>query len=73
MSGYSAAHDEHAHHVSSPISVPWVILASVLAAAGLAMISFWLTTFNWIFFAGPFLVLLSVLMFLNDRAGLDHA
>lgn len=55
----------------------WVIAASVIGALGLLVIWMWLTELtapvSWMWSFGPFLVLISVLMFLNDRAGLDHA
>jgi hypothetical protein len=73
MSGYGHAPEGHAPHVSSPISVPWVILASVLVGVGLTLIWMWVTTFSWIFFTGPLLVFVGAVMFLNPRAGWDHA
>jgi hypothetical protein len=74
MSEYGTATEEHAHHVSSPISVPWVVGASVISGVG--VLSLWqgVTTLGWYYFVGgSLLVLLGILMFLNDRAGLDHA
>jgi hypothetical protein len=53
--------------------VAWVVIASLLCAAGLLLIWMWLTTFAWIDSVGPFFVFAGVLMFLNDRAGLDRA
>jgi|HubBroStandDraft_1064217.scaffolds.fasta_scaffold28026_3 hypothetical protein len=73
MSEYGAASEVHTHHVSSPISVPWVVLASVLCGVGLTLVWEWLTTFQWIWFSGVVLVFIGAMMFLNDRAGLDHA
>ncbi|HTZ61676.1 MAG TPA: hypothetical protein VMC82_03425 [Thermoplasmata archaeon] len=63
----------HGHGVASPISVLWVVAASLIGAAGLFVIFWWLYNFNLEFAWGPFLVLLSVLMFLDRRAGWDHA
>jgi len=73
MTEHAAGGAEHGHGVASPISVLWVIAASLIAAAGLFLIAMWLLTFMWVYFLGPFLVLASILMFLNRRAGLDHA
>jgi hypothetical protein len=74
MSEHATAAEGHAHHVSSPISVPWVIAASLIAAAGLLVLWQGATTLDPIYFlGGPVLVLIATLMFLNDRAGLDHA
>ncbi len=63
----------HGHGVVSPISVLWVIAASLISAAGLFVIFWWLYNFNLEFAWGPFLVFIGVLMFLNPRAGWDHA
>ena len=73
MSEYAVAPEDHAHHVSSPISVPWVVLASVLCGVGLLSVWEWLTTFAWVYFAGPLLVLAGFLLLFSDRAGLDRA
>jgi hypothetical protein len=74
MSEYGSAHaEEHGHGVASPISVPWVVAAAILCALGLSLIWYWLTTFDWIYFTGPFVVLAGALMLMNHRAGLDHA
>lgn len=74
MSEYGPAHEERAHHVSSPISVPWVILASLIAAGGLLLLWQGATTLAWYYFVGgSLLVLIGFLMLMNDRAGLDHA
>ncbi|MGI0154999.1 MAG: hypothetical protein ACREDE_02520 [Thermoplasmata archaeon] len=60
--------------MSSPISVPWVVVASVIAAVGLLVLWQGATNLYWPdFVGGPLLVLVAVLMLLNDRAGLDHA
>jgi len=63
----------HAAHTASPISLPWVVAAALISAAGLVVIWWWLYTFNLEFGWGPFLVLIGCLMFLDRRAGWDHA
>ena len=63
----------HGEHAISPISVPWVVAAALISAAGLFVIWWWLYTFNLEFAWGPFLVFIGCLMFLNPRAGWDHA
>ena len=74
MSEYGAASEGHAHHVSSPISVTWVVLASLLCAAGLLILWWGLMMLSWPYFVlGPWFVLAGCLMFLNPRAGWDHA
>jgi hypothetical protein len=63
----------HGHVEKSPISLAWVILASLLCGGGLFLIWFWLTTFDWLYFSGIALAVVGGLMFFNHRAGLDHA
>jgi hypothetical protein len=74
MSGYGGAHAAPAHgHVSSPISVPWVVLSAVLIGLGLFMLAYWLLTFNWFFFLGIAPCLAGGLMLFSRRAGVDSA
>jgi hypothetical protein len=74
MSEYAGTAEEHGRHAVSPISVPWVVGAALLAAAGLLVLWQAVTTIEWVYFViGTLLVFVSTLMFLNDRAGLDHA
>jgi hypothetical protein len=74
MSEYSRPTEPHVHHVVSPISVVWVVLASLLCAAGLLSLFWGLMILSWPFFVvGPLLVFAGTLMLLNRRAGLDHA
>jgi Na+/proline symporter len=73
MSEHAAAEEGHKLHGVSPISIPWVVLASLLCGGGLTLLVAWLATFQWIFFVGVIPVFIGALMFLNDRAGLDHA
>jgi hypothetical protein len=73
MSAHVPATAAHGAHAASPISVPWVVAASVISAAGLFVIWWWLYTFNLEFGWGPFLVFIGLLMFMDKRAGWDHA
>ena len=73
MSDYGSASGGHGHVQKSPISVAWVVLAAVLGGLGIFLVFEWLYTFDWVFFPGIALVIGSTLMFLNSRAGLDHA
>jgi lipoprotein signal peptidase len=70
MSEYGEA---HGHVERSPISVGWVVLASLVCGAGIFFLWLWLDTFDWLYFPGFVLVIVGAIMFLNDRAGLDHA
>jgi uncharacterized membrane protein YfcA len=73
MSEYSDAPNASKHHVRSPISVPWVIAASILSGLGVGFLAYWIETFQWFWFSGVLLVFVGILMFLNPRAGWDHA
>ena len=77
MSDYGTAPShETAHgaaHDVSPISVPWVVFASVVCGVGITLMWQFVTTFNFLYFLGAPLVIAGGLMFFNDRAGLDHA
>ena len=59
--------------VKSPISVPWVILSAILCGVGIMAMMYWLVTSEWIFFAGVIPCLIGALMFLDPRAGANHA
>jgi hypothetical protein len=73
MSEFGEHGSVHGHVARSPISVGWVVLASLLCGAGIFLVWYWLFTFNWAFFPGFILVIVGAIMFLNPRAGLDHA
>ena len=70
MAGY--AHSEHAV-TKSPISIPWVIVASLLAGLGVFSMVLWLYTFQWIYFGGILPILTGTLMMFDRRAGADSA
>ncbi len=74
MSEYATGAGDHSHHVSSPISVTWVVAASLLCAVGLTLLWWGLMTISWPYFVlGPLFVFAGTLMLLDQRAGLDHA
>jgi hypothetical protein len=73
MSEYADAAGTKEHHVRSPISIPWVVGAALLSGVGITLLWWWVTTFQWLFFSGVLFVLAGSMMFLNHRAGLDHA
>ncbi|MGA9840663.1 MAG: hypothetical protein WBF81_02070 [Thermoplasmata archaeon] len=73
MAEYGGAAKGHSAHVKSPISVPWIVVASVLCGVGITLVWWWLETFQWVFFSGVLVTFVGAMMFLNDRAGLDHA
>jgi hypothetical protein len=73
MSEVANAAETSGHHVKSPISVLWVIAAAILCGVGLTLLWYWLEVFQWIYFSGVLFVLAGALMFMNRRAGWDHA
>lgn len=73
MSDYANPHAAEAHHAASPISIGWVVLASVICGIGVLLTWAWLYTFDWLFFPGIALTIIGTMMFFSERAGLDHA
>ncbi|HEV8050180.1 MAG TPA: hypothetical protein VGP88_06260 [Thermoplasmata archaeon] len=61
------------HDAPNSISVPFVLLASVLMGIGLMLIFTWLITFDWLFFPGVLVVAIGAFMMLSPRMGSDHA
>ena len=55
------------------ISIPFVILASVVAALGLFSLLFWVITFQWIFFLGTVPMAIGALMFFHPKMGSNRA
>jgi len=55
------------------ISVPFVLLASLLTGVGLMLTLTWLITYDWLFFPGILLVALGAFLMLDPRMGSDHA
>lgn len=65
----------HAHEpvVASPISVPFVILASLLIGGGIFSLDYWLITQNWLWFLGWAPLLAGGLMLFSPKAGVNRA
>ena len=68
-----AVHGAAPAHTKSPISVLYVVLASLLIGIGLACATLWLTYFNWWLFLGFLPLTLGALMLFSRRAGFDRA
>jgi hypothetical protein len=77
MSEYGDPAAAKEHHDRSPISVLWVIAASLLCGVGIFFLWYWLwdlpSAAAWPWFSGVAFVFVGSLMFLNPRAGWDHA
>lgn len=70
MAGYASS--SHAS-AKSPVSIPWVILASLLAGIGIFSMVLWLYTFQWIYFGGILPIITGTLMMFDRRAGANSA
>jgi cytochrome c biogenesis factor len=57
----------------SPISLPFVVLASLLMGLGIFAMAIWLVTLNWIWFGGILPILTGALMLFDRRAGAESA
>ena len=73
MSGYGSA-DRPAHRSpSSSLSVPYLILASVLIGAGWFGVAYWIVTFQWLYFASLVPLILGAYMLFTRGTGPDRA
>ncbi|MCI4370393.1 MAG: hypothetical protein L3J81_03580 [Thermoplasmata archaeon] len=74
-SGHSrpAVSDHAKTDAPNTISIPFVLLASVLMGVGLLLTLVWLITFNWLLFPGVGVVVVGALMVLSPKMGSDHA
>jgi len=74
MPEYATPAEDHVHHLASPISVTWVVLASLVCAAGIFFLFWGGFMESWPYFiVGPLCVFVGFVMLLHPRAGLDHA
>jgi hypothetical protein len=72
-SSHRQATESSGHGASNSISVPYVVLASVVMGLGLMLTFTWLITFDWRFFPGTLVVVVGALMMLSPRMGSNHA
>lgn len=73
MAEAATSHAEPDAHTPVPISVAWVVLASLMIGIGLGLVAYWQITQDWLYFAGIVPAILGGIMLLSPRAGLDHA
>lgn len=55
------------------VSIPLVILASVLCGAGIFLTIVWLATLQWVYFSGLALTVAGFLVLMSRRTALDSA
>ncbi len=63
----------HPHEAVGAFSVGYVIAAALLIGAGLFLVFVWISSFQWLYFGGIFLLALGLLMLFSPRAGADRA
>ncbi|MGA8710454.1 MAG: hypothetical protein WB786_04390 [Thermoplasmata archaeon] len=73
MSEYGS--EKGSAHPSAPssLSVPFLVLASVLIGLGMAGMAYWLVTFQWLYFASVIPLVLGALMLFARGTGPDRA
>jgi uncharacterized membrane protein HdeD (DUF308 family) len=74
MSGYGSSRHGASPPARNSISVPFVIVAAILAGVGLFLLLTWLiTSFDWVYFIGVAPLVAGALMLFDRRAGSDSA
>jgi hypothetical protein len=73
MSEYSTAESPSARSAEGTLSVPYLVLASLLCGVGLFGMSFWLVTQNWLDFASLIPLVIGAYMLFTRGTGPDHA
>jgi len=73
MSGYGATSGSAHASASGSVSVPFLVLASVLIGAGLSGMAYWLVTFQWLYFASVIPLVLGAVMLFTRGTGPDRA
>lgn len=59
--------------VEGHVSIPLVVLASLLCGAGIFLTIVWLATLQWIYFSGLGLTVAGFLVLMSRRTALDSA
>lgn len=73
MSEYRSG-DRTAHGpTSSSLSIPFLVLSAVMIGVGLFGVSYWLVTFNWLYFASLIPLILGGIMLFTRGTGPDRA
>lgn len=57
----------------NPLSVAWVVAATILSVGGLTMLLFFIMFFAWIYFLGVAPLCVGILMFFSPRAGSNRS
>ncbi|HEV2317269.1 MAG TPA: hypothetical protein VGV89_06825 [Thermoplasmata archaeon] len=73
MSEYAGFDDPFEEEDTGHVSIPYVILASILCGVGIFLTLAWVITFSWPLFLGVFVTTGGFLLLFDRRAGLDRA
>ncbi len=73
MSEFGTAERAPADSSEGSISIPYIVLASLLCGLGLFGIAYWLVTLNWIYFASLIPLIGGAVMLFLRGSGPDHA
>lgn len=70
MSAYSAIRNAELEAARrDPLSIAWVVGASLLMGVGIFFVTYWLMTFEWLYFGGILPMTAGILMMFDPRAG----
>ena len=73
MSEFSSEGPSVRSSTASELSVPFLVLASVLVGVGLFGMAYWLVTFNWVLFASVVPLAVGAYMLFARGTGPDRA
>jgi len=73
MSEYPSGDRHESGRESESLSVPYLVLAAVLAGVGLFGMAYWLVTFDWLYFASVIPLALGAYMLFTRGTGPDRA
>jgi len=73
MSGFSTGEPREHASTASSLSVPFLVLATVLIGVGMFGMAYWLVTFQWVYFASVIPLALGAYMLFTRGTGPDRA
>ena len=73
MSEYRSGGRQEEAPAANTVSVPFLVLSSILVGVGLAGMAYWLVTFDWLYFASVIALALGAYMLFTRGTGPDRA
>jgi len=73
MSEYPSGERHESSSAVAPLSIPYLVLSSVLCGVGLFGMALFLVTFNWLYFTALIALVLGAYMLFTRGTGPDHA